>query len=134
MDKDLNKPEGFTRGSLASYTAGFVLSLTLTLLAFFLVIQHKHSAAPIFSHKYLMGSLVALAVIQLFVQLIFFLHLDKESSPFWNLQVAIFAAGTVLIVVIGSIWIMNNLSYHMTSPGQTDQTIIKDEGVQPGGQ
>lgn len=135
MSENNKLPEGAVRGTYAGYVAGFVTSVLLTLTAFYLVYQHKHSAAPIFSHKYLMGALVFLALVQLFVQLIFFLHLDRESSPFWNLQIAILAAGTVLIVVIGSIWIMNNLNYNMMerSPQQTDQSIIKEEGVTPGG-
>jgi hypothetical protein len=34
------------------------------------------------------------------------------------------------IVVAGSLWIMNNLNYHMTmSPNQLDHSIIQDEGV-----
>jgi cytochrome o ubiquinol oxidase operon protein cyoD len=73
-----------------------------------------------------MGALLFLALTQLFVQLLFFLHLDRESKPFWNLQVAILAAGVVLILVIGSIWIMNNLNYHMNTPQQI-QKYIKDQ-------
>jgi cytochrome o ubiquinol oxidase subunit IV len=98
----------------------------LTLTAFYLVYQHNHSQQPIFSHKYLMGALLVLALSQLFVQLLFFLHLDRESKPFWNLQVAILAAGVVLILVIGSIWIMNNLNYNMNS-SQRVQKYIHDQ-------
>jgi hypothetical protein len=35
------------------------------------------------------------------------------------------------ILVLGSLWIMSNLNYHMQSPSQLDQSIIQDEGVQP---
>jgi cytochrome o ubiquinol oxidase operon protein cyoD len=126
-----DKPtEGFARGSVYTYTAGFVLSLALTLTAFYLVGRHS-AQQPLLSHGFLVGALIGLAVIQLFVQLIFFLHLDRESSPFWNLQLAIFAAGSVFIIVIGSIWIMNSLNYHMTDPRQTDVRIINDEGLRP---
>jgi len=127
MSEPKTNPEGAARGSFASYAAGFGLSVILTLTAFYLVYQHKHSTNPIFSHKYLMGALVLLAITQLFVQLLFFLHLDRESKPFWNLQVAILAAGVVLILVIGSIWIMNNLNYHMNSPQQIQKYIHDQE-------
>lgn len=127
MGENKTNPEGAARGNFASYLSGFALSVVLTLTAFYLVYQHKHSQNPIFSHKYLMGALLALALAQLFVQLLFFLHLDRESKPFWNLQVAILAAGVVLIVVIGSIWIMNNLNYHMNSPQQIQQYIHDQE-------
>jgi len=120
-------PEGAARGNLASYLAGFGLSVVLTLAAFLLVYQHNHSQSQVFSHKYLMGALLGLAIVQLFVQLLFFLHLDRESKPFWNLQVAILAAGVVLILVIGSIWIMNNLNYNMNSPQKVQQYIRDQE-------
>jgi hypothetical protein len=48
-----------------------------------------------------------------------------------------------LILVLGSIWIMTNLSYHhdgygvthdghtLHTPAQTNQYIIQDEGIKP---
>jgi cytochrome o ubiquinol oxidase operon protein cyoD len=126
MSETNTNPEGAAHGNFVSYIAGFGLSVLLTLTAFYLVYQHNHSQQPIFSHKYLMGALLVLALSQLFVQLLFFLHLDRESKPLWNLQVAILAAGVVLILVIGSIWIMNNLNYNMNS-SQRVQKYIHDQ-------
>jgi len=119
---------GATIGSIASYTAGFILSLVLTITAYVMVSNYSHGNSGA-NHKYLLSAIFALALIQLFVQLIFFLHLDRESKPRWNLMVASFAVTVVLILVLGSIWIMNNLNYHTQSPMTTDQSIIKDEGV-----
>jgi len=118
-------------GSLAGYIAGFILSLVLMVVAYWLVLQHKNSGQPMFSHQFLVVTVVVLAITQLFVQLVFFLHLDRESKPRWNLLVASFAAIVVLILVLGSIWIMNNLNYNMQTPAQTDKAIIQDEGVHP---
>lgn len=127
--KNLEPGDGAAHGTTASYVSGFILSLLLSLTAYFLVIQHKDSRAPLLSHRYLLVAIITLAVSQLFVQLLFFLHLDRESKPRWNLLVASFAAIVVLILVAGSLWIMNNLNYHKDSPTQLDKTIIKDEGV-----
>jgi cytochrome o ubiquinol oxidase subunit IV len=126
---DDNKPQndGPAHGSYAGYIAGFMLSMLLTLIAFSLVYQHKNGGSSAGSHKYLMGALLALAITQLLVQLIFFLHLDRESSPRWNLQMAILAAGVVLILVVGSIWIMNNLNYHQLSPQQMQQYVRQQD-------
>ncbi len=115
-------------GSVAGYCLGFGLSLALTLAAYYLTTrQLAHGWALIFD-------LAGLAVIQLFVQLVCFLHLGRESRPRWNLTVLLFAAMVVGILVFGSLWIMNNLSYgheHLPNGANADQTIIKDEGYRP---
>jgi cytochrome o ubiquinol oxidase operon protein cyoD len=116
-----------TGGTVRSYTAGFVLSLILTLTAYTLVVQEA------FSGWALVGVLAALAVAQLLVQLYCFLHLGKESRPRWNLTVALFAAMVVFIVVFGSLWIMKNIQYNHhhgveLTPSQTNEFIIHDEG------
>ena len=122
--------EGAVRGTTTSYVSGFILSLILTLTAYFVVVQQNDSAQPKFSYQYIVTFILILALVQLFVQLLFFLHLDRESRPRWNLMVASFALTVVLILVLGSLWIMHNLDYHhMESPAATDKAIIQDEGV-----
>ncbi len=122
--------EGAGRGSLVSYVVGFVSSLVLTLAAYLLVLRHVHSGHLWPSRHWLLAAgVVVLAIVQLVVQLVFFLHLSRESKPRWNLTVLLFAALVLLIVVFGSLWIMNNLNYHMVSPSRTDEQIFRDEGV-----
>jgi cytochrome o ubiquinol oxidase operon protein cyoD len=113
-----------SHGSVRSYTAGFGLSITLTLLAY---VFASRQVATGWGLIYL---LAVLAIIQLFVQLVFFLHLGRESKPRWNLTVFSFALMVVIIVVFGSLWIMKNLSYdhHTLSPQQASQYLVKDEG------
>jgi cytochrome o ubiquinol oxidase operon protein cyoD len=64
----------------------------------------------------------------LLVQLIFFLHLGRGSNVRWNILVLSFASLVVIIIVTGSLWIMNNLDYHMGGHDM-DTYIIKDEGI-----
>lgn len=109
-------------GSFKSYTIGFVMSVVLTFAAYALVVNHVISGWD------LVWALIGLAIIQLLVQLIFFLHLSNESSPRWNLLAFTFMLTTVLILAIGSLWIMNNLDYnHGHSARETDNNIIRDE-------
>ncbi len=120
------------KGTTKTYTTGFLLSLTLTLVAYIPVSRHVSSHHATFSDTFLLIWVGVLAVVQLFTQLIFFLHLGQESKPRWNITVASFAALIVLILVLGSIWIMNNLDYHHPqemSPIQTNTDIIHDEGI-----
>lgn len=112
------------RGTLLSYGIGFVLSLGLTTAAYLFVVNH------VLSGSRLVAAIVGFGILQLGVQLLFFLHLGRESKPHWNLTVFSFALIVVGILVVGSLWIMNNLNYNMmTSPQQTDTSIIRDEGV-----
>lgn len=118
--------------SRASYITGFLLSLVLTLVAFSLVWRHTQATDAIFSTATLMIIIAVLAVTQLIVQLIFFLHLSRESKPRWNLTVMSFAVLIVAILVFGSLWIMQNLNYQhvdRSSPSDTERYIIQDEGI-----
>lgn len=104
-------------GSYLSYTIGFLLSIALTLAAYFLVVD------KILTGSTLIAAIMGLAVVQLFVQLAFFLHLGSESRPRWNLMVFGFAVLVVVIVVLGSIWIMENLDYNMM-PKEMEQHML----------
>lgn len=109
-------------------TIGFALSLLTTLLAYELVQRYAGSGDLAISQGWLMAGIVALALAQLVIQLRFFLHVGDEAKPRWNTLALVFAAIVVVILVFGSIWIMQNLDYHMQMPTQTDAEIIQDEG------
>lgn len=110
-------------GTFKSYLTGFLLSMILTLAAYLLVINQ------VISGWVLVATIIVLGVVQLVVQLLFFLHLSQESKPRWNLLVLAFAVLVVLIVVVGSLWIMSNLNYHQMSPQELNSTILHDEGI-----
>ena len=111
--------------TLTAYIIGFALSIVLTLAAFFVVIRpgffQMGSGAVI-------ATILALAVAQLTVQMLFFLHLGSESGPRWNLVVFLSTVSIVLIIVMGSLWIMNHLNYNMT-PGEMNTYMLKQEGM-----
>ena len=111
------------RATFKSYLIGFILSIVLTLAAYFAVIAH------VLSNGALIVAIIVLAVVQLMVQLFYFLHLGQESNPRWNLVFFISTAGIVLLVVVGSLWIMNHLNYNMT-PDQMNVYMMKSEGMQ----
>jgi len=115
---------------VGSYIVGFGLSLALTLGAYLLVSQHVNGQHLFLTHRFLISVVLVLAMIQLIVQLVFFLHLGREEKPRWNLRVLLFAVLVVTILVVGSLWIMAHLNYNMqlNKPSETDSSIIKDEG------
>lgn len=104
----------YHKGLLKSYIIGFILSIVLTLAAYYPVWLHATSNHAMFSHVMLMWFITILAFIQLLIQLLFFLHLGQESKPRWKLAMLISFFGIVLIVVIASIWIMQHLNYNMS--------------------
>ena len=107
-------------GSIRSYIVGFVLSIAFTLIAYWFVYQHVQSGHEMFSHAFLIPTILILAIVQLIIQLIFFLHLGKESKPYWNTLSFVYAALLVGIIVIGSMWIMVNLNYNMMNMSSQD--------------
>jgi len=94
-------------GTLKSYWLGFILSIGLTLAAYWAVV------GKLIAGKILIGTLLALALAQTVVQLVLFLHLGQESKPRWNLLVFLFMLSVLLILVFGSLWIMYHLNYNM---------------------
>ncbi len=102
--------------TLTKYIVGFVLSLLLTLTAFFLVENDLLSGGA------LIWTLGVLALVQMIVQLAYFLHLGDELRPRYKLASFSFMTGILLIIVVGSIWIMDNLNYNMMEMSPQQKT------------
>lgn len=96
--------------SLKSYIVGFGLSLLLTLVPYALV---SFELAP---RSVLVPAVVLAAILQLFVQLGFFLHLSFKPSERDGLLSLVSTAIIILTIVFGSLWIMANLNYFMMDP------------------
>ena len=111
------------RLSIKPYVIGFILSITLTLLAYWAVVGGAYHAG------FVIAIVVGLAILQLFVQLFFFLHLGEEMKPRWRLVILSFGVLVVCIVVFGSLWIMDNLNYNMMhSPERMEQYMERQGG------
>jgi cytochrome o ubiquinol oxidase operon protein cyoD len=116
---------------LATYVTGFILALLLTLLAFGLVIAGvaDFSLEPIgkapgigeMPRWFSIGGVIILAILQILVHLRYFLHLSFGSPQKWNLQTILFTLFIIIIMVGGTLWIMNDLNSHMmlASPGSS---------------
>lgn len=94
--------------SRRGYLMGFLLSAVLTTIPFWLVmtgaLQDKQATVLI---------VIALAVVQILVHTVAFLHLNTRSEGGWTLMAYIFTAVIVLIVISGSLWIMYHLNSNM---------------------
>ena len=94
-------------GSLKSYIIGFILSIVLTIVPYIMVVHHS------FAVETILISIVAIAIVQLLIQLIFFLHLDTKNGESNNSLAFIFTVIIIVILVTGSLWIMYNMNYNM---------------------
>lgn len=97
-------------GTFRSYVIGFVGSILLTIISFFLV------ATQFLSGPNLIYTIASLALLQAIIQLIFFLHIGQEAKPRWESVVFIFMFIILLIIVIGSLWVMQDLNERMMPP------------------
>jgi cytochrome o ubiquinol oxidase operon protein cyoD len=97
--------------STRTYIIGYILSILLTLLAPAALWLHEAMDHQFPTHPQVYMIFVVLALLQLFVQLSFFLHVDQEAKPRWNLTALTFALIVVAILVGGTLWIMHNLSH-----------------------
>lgn len=93
--------------TLKSYLTGLFLSLLFTFASFAVVGMHLlHTAA-------LYITITALAIAQLFAQVICFLRLNTSEEGQWNTMPFIFTFVIVGVLVGGSLWIMYNLNVNM---------------------
>lgn len=109
--------------SLNSYIFGFLSSVVLSLAAYVVAVSDA------INNNAAIGIIGGLAIVQCIVQLMIFLHLGREFRPRWKLGVFALMISIVLILVIGSLWIMQNLNYRMIhAPGQMKEYIESQDG------
>lgn len=98
--------QGASHATVQSYLTGFVLSVALTAVPFGLVMSGVRAAVAV-------PAALSLAVVQMVVHLVYFLHMDRASSRSWNMAAFVFTLIIVFIVVIGSLWVMYHLDINM---------------------
>lgn len=108
-DLSLKEMKKEWHGSLKAYVIGFVASVLLTAASFLLVISQLLSGYAI------IFALIGLAIVQAGVQLLFFLHVGQEAKPRWETLVFWFMVVVLLIIALGSLWIMYDLNSRMMS-------------------
>ena len=94
-------------GSFKSYMIGFLLSVVLTAIPFWLVMTE--ALAPQTTGLVI----TAFAVVQIIIHMVFFLHMNHKSEGGWNMLALIFTIVIVVIAVAGSVWVMYHLNVNM---------------------
>lgn len=110
------------KSAVMSYFTGFILSLIFTLIPYYMVKNQFGSG------NLLLIAILGLAVIQLIIQVVYFLHLGRGPKPRWELYFFVSTIGLILIVVGASLVIMNNLHKNMSVQDQKEK-LINDEAI-----
>lgn len=98
------------------YAYGYVFAAALTLVVYSLTV-----GGP-FDGVVFAGVVLLAAALQLYIQSRYFLHLDDKETPHWRFMSYAFTWLTVLIIGVGSVWIMSHLNYNMgMSPNQVEE-------------
>lgn len=107
MSHDAPHAEGPAHGTLRDYLIGFGLSVVLTAIPFWLVMERPLAAGPT-------GALImGFAVVQILVHMVYFLHMNGRSEGGWTMIALVFTLVIVAITMTGSLWVMYHLNTNM---------------------
>ncbi|ALE03379.1 cytochrome o ubiquinol oxidase subunit IV [Bartonella ancashensis] len=96
--------------SVGSYLIGFILAVFFTLGSFIPVMYGMLEGWTV-STKVIY--LIGMALIQIVVQVVFFLHLNSGPDAQWNFVALWFTAMCVSIIIGGTWWAISHLNYNM---------------------
>jgi cytochrome o ubiquinol oxidase subunit IV len=95
-------------GTFRSYMTGFVLSVILTAIPFWLVM------GDVLNDTLKTGIVImALAAVQIVVHMIYFLHMNTKSEGGWTFMALAFTLTLVVVTLVGSIWVMYHMDQNM---------------------
>ena len=92
---------------LRSYLWGFVFSIVLSVAAFAVMLS------GFFGRETTMVVLGCLGMLQLFVQLRYFLHIDGRRESREDLYLILFSVLVLSMMVIGTVWVLGDLAGRM---------------------
>ncbi len=94
--------------TFSGYMTGFVLSIILTAIPFWLVM-----AKVIADRNTAVLVLGAFAVVQILVHMVYFLHMNGKVEGGWTLLSTIFTVVFVAIAIAGTLWVMFHMNTNM---------------------
>jgi len=92
---------------LRGYLIGLALSVAATVVAFYLV------GTTLIWQPSIPAALIVLAIAQMGVHIVFFLHITTRPDSVNNVMALIFGIFVVFVLIVGSVWIMTHLNHNM---------------------
>ena len=94
--------------SVKGYVTGFVLSVILTAIPFWIVMTKAIPSSGITALV-----ILAFAAVQIVVHMFYFLHMNGKIEGGWSMLALIFTVVLVVITLSGSLWVMFHLKQNM---------------------
>ena len=98
------------------YMTGFVLSIILTAIPFWMVMGNVFEKPSTTAMV-----ILAFAAVQIVVHMVYFLHMDSKSQHGWTMLAFIFTVVVVVITLTGSLWVMYHMNNNMMPHMSTEQ-------------
>ncbi|MBS0216406.1 MAG: cytochrome o ubiquinol oxidase subunit IV [Proteobacteria bacterium] len=115
IDDAHHEEGGHAHATVRGYVTGFILSVILTAIPFWLimgkVIANPGTAAAV---------ILAFAAVQILVHMVYFLHMNTKSEGGWNMLALIFTLVLVVITLAGSMWVMHHMNANMMPASMHD--------------
>jgi cytochrome o ubiquinol oxidase subunit IV len=92
---------------IRGYLIGLGLSVLATVVAFFL------SGTSLVWQPSIPAALIVLAIAQMGVHVVFFLHITTRPDSMNNVFALTFGIFIVFVLIVGSVWIMTHLNHNM---------------------
>lgn len=92
------------------YVLGLALAVLLTAVSFFI------AGTSLVWGPSIPVALVVLAIAQIGIHLVFFIHITTGPDNVNNVLALAFGVFVVMVLIVGSLWIMANLHYNMAMP------------------
>lgn len=105
---DHSHDHGHSESMLGGYLTGFILSVILTAIPFWLVMTGRLG-----SNQATAIAILVLAAVQIFVHMIYFLNMTPSAEGGWMMMALIFTVVMVVITLTGSLWVMYHLTINM---------------------
>jgi cytochrome o ubiquinol oxidase subunit IV len=103
------------REGIQTYLIGLVLAALLTVASFYVV------RTPLIWQPAIPTALVVLAIAQMGVHLVFFLHITTAPDNTNNALALAFGVLIVMLILFGSLWIIGHLDSRTMLPGDVMQ-------------
>ena len=98
------------------YMTGFILSIILTAIPFWMVMGNVFEKPSTTAMV-----ILAFAAVQIVVHMVYFLHMDSKSQHGWTMLAFIFTVVVVVITLTGSLWVMYHMNNNMMPHMSTEQ-------------